>query len=203
MTKRILALLGVAAAVVAVAPGAGADNPNLIRLKIGDAVDVVGTRVACFAIESNGKNGIACVIWSKQNEPLVGSYGVGLAVDGTAVLNRIKADGSSQTIFKKRTTASAASPAAAQTVHKVKVGEGFGLPAGKNVILGCQVLNVTSKSLAPLYRGVKVSCWLATATAPVPNEYGVSISDKMGGVFKFTKEGKLSTWGIVKRQPAG
>lgn len=202
MTRRILIPLAVAAAataVVATASGAGAGNPNLIRLKVGDAVDVLNTRVACFAISSSGKNGVACVIWSK-GKPLVGSYGVGLSVDGTAVLNRIKADGTSQEIFKKRLPASAAG---ARTVHKVKVGEGFGLPAGDGVILGCQVLNVTSKSVGPLYRGPKVSCWLATTTKPVPNRYGVSISDKMGGVFRFTPQGALSTWGVVRRQPAG
>jgi hypothetical protein len=85
----------------------------------------------------------------------------------------------------------------------VKVGEGFGLPAPNGTVLGCQVLNITSTSQAPIYRGIKVSCWIATEHNPVPNRYGVSISDKMAGVFKFTATGAISPQGIVRRQPAG
>jgi hypothetical protein len=200
MNRRIFIPLAVAvltAVVAASAAGSGANNPHLIQLKVGDAVDVLNTRVACFAIKSSGKPGVACVLWSKKSKPLVGSYGIGLAVDGTAVLNRIKADGSAQSIFKKRTLASV------RKVYKVKVGEGFGLPAPNGTILGCQVLNITSTSLAPIYRGLKVSCWIATATEPLPNRYGVSISDKMAGVFKFTSTGEVSKWGIVRAQPRG
>lgn len=198
--RRLLFAVLAAAVLTAVASSASAANPSLIRLKIGDAVDVVNTRVACFAITSSGKDGIACVIWGKKNAPLVGSYGVGLAIDDTAVLNRIKADGTSQKIFKKRLPAAVG---AARTTYKVKVGEGFGIPAANGQILGCQVLNVTSKSVEAIYRGVKVSCWFATATKPVPDRYGISISDKIAGVFRFTPQGAMSTWGLVKPQPKG
>lgn len=200
---RIVAVLAGLAAVAAVGIGAtssDAGNPAAIKLETGDAVDVVGTRVACFAIVSNAKPGIACVIWSKKNAALPGSYGVGLAVDGTAVLNRIKADGTAESLFKKRLPASRSATA---KVYKVNVGEAFGLPAPGGNALGCQVLNITSTSLAPIYRGPKVSCWLATATKPLPNRYGVSISDKMAGVFRFTATSEVSTWGIVKPQPKG
>jgi hypothetical protein len=205
MKMRIPILLAVvvsAVVVVALMGGAvaGAGTPSLIQLKVGDTVDVLNARVVCFALNSNGKTGIGCLIWGKKNAPLVGSYGVGLSVDGTAVLNRIKADGSAQNLFRKRLLASRG---AAGTVYKVKVGEGFGLPAPNGRVLGCQVLNIKSTALAPIYRGLKVSCWLATATKPVPNRYGVSISDKMAGVFKFTPKGALSSWGIVKPQPKG
>ena len=70
-------------------------------------------------------------------------------------------------------------------------------------MIGCKVLNVTSTSVAPVYRGTKVSCYFATASAPVPNRYGVSISDKMAGVFKVTPSGQISTWGLMKNQPSG
>jgi hypothetical protein len=172
-------------------------NPTLIPLKIGDTVDVLNTRIVCFAAKSNGKPGIGCVIWSKRNRPLAGSYSVGLAVDGTAALNRIKVDGSLQTLFKDRALT------AAHTVHRLKVGEGFGLPAPGGNALGCQVLNITTKTLARIYHGVRVSCWLATATRALPNRYGISISDKMAGIFKFTPKGTVSTWGLVKPQPRG
>lgn len=187
-------LLPVALAALALAPGAA--GGNTIQLKIGDAVDVVGTPIACFAIESNKKDGIGCVVWAKD-KPKVGSFGVGLAVDGTAVLNTIKADGTSRSIFKGRTVQARAK------VYRVKVGESFGLPAGGDVVLGCQVLNVTSTAVEPVYRGTKVSCWLANATSPIPSRYGVSISGRFAGVFKVTSAGKISTWGLVRRQPAG
>jgi hypothetical protein len=195
VTIVVSGLLG--AAFVATAAGSADANPRLIQLEIGDAVDVIDTRVACFAAKSSGKRGIGCVIWSKKSKPLAGSYSVGLAVDGTAALSRVKADGSLQSLFKQRRLA------VAHTVHRVKVGQGFGLPAPDGDVLGCQVLNITSKDFAPIYRGVKVSCWLATATSPLPNRFGVSISDKMAGVFKFTSKGTVSTWGIVKQQPRG
>ena len=95
----------------------------------------------------------------------------------------------------------AARGATAGKTYTVKPGEGFGIQAAAGVILGCQVLNVTSKQLAPIYRGVKVSCWFATSTKAVPNRYGISISDKFAGVFKITPQGAMSTWGYVKQQP--
>ena len=100
-----LALLSLAFVTV-LAVGASAASQKTVQLKIGDAVDLVGTRVACFAVKSNGKDGIGCVIWGKD-KPLVGSYSVGLAVDGTAVLSKLKADGSAQQIFKRKPQARA------------------------------------------------------------------------------------------------
>ena len=136
-----------------------------------------------------------------NGKPIPGTYGVGLAVDGTAVLNKVNADGSSTHVFKKRLPASRS--ASGGTVYRLKAGESFGIPVSGGVVIGCKVLNVTSTSVAPVYRGIKVSCWFATASATVPNRYGVSISDKMAGVFKVTPSGQLSTWGLVKSQPSG
>lgn len=196
---RRLVLLAVAVSALALPAAGGSANPALTRLQIGDAVDVTGTRIACFAINSNSKDGIACVLW-KGSKIVPSSYGVGLAVDGTAVVNRIDAKGNAKKIWKKRLPASHA--ASAGKVYKIGVGGGFGIPIGNDVILGCQVMNVTSTSVEPLYRGIKVSCWQATSTKSVPNRYGISISDKFAGVFKVTPQGKISTWGYVKRQPA-
>ena len=196
---RPLSTLAVLAACVALPAGATAGNSSLIPLKIGDAVVVEGTHIACFAINSSNKNGIGCVLLLPSGKFVVGSYGVGLAVDGTAVVNRVDAKGNGKKIWKKRLPA--ARGASASQTYTVKVGEGFGISAGKNGILGCQVLNVTSTTVEPIYRGVKVSCWFATATKAVPNRYGISISEKFAGVFKTTPKGTLSTWGLVKQQP--
>ena len=91
MNRRLLLLALAAVAAVSLAGGAGAGTT--IQLKIGDAVDVLHTRVACYALNSNGKNGIGCVLIA-NGKPIPGTYSVGLAVDGTAVLNKINADGS-------------------------------------------------------------------------------------------------------------
>jgi hypothetical protein len=62
---------------------------------------------------------------------------------------------------------------------------------------------LTSTLVGPIYRGVKVSCWRATATSPLPSTYGLSISDKMAGVFRFDAKGRVTTWGVMRRQPSG
>lgn len=192
--RRLLLLLALVALVLAA--GASASRQSSYPLKIGDAVDVVGTKVACYAINSNGKDGIACVLVAKSGKPATGSYGAGLAVDGTAVITRIKADGTGAPVFKRKL-------ARATKVYRVRTGDLFGLQISAKISLGCQVINVTSTLVEPLYRGVKVSCWRATATSPLPSTYGVSISDTMAGVFLFDAKGRVSTSGKVYRQPAG
>lgn len=196
---RTLSTLAVLAACLVLPAGAAAGNPSLIPLKIGDAVMVKGTHVACFAINSSNKNGIGCVLLLPSGKFVVGSYGVGLAVDGTAVLNRVDAKGNGKQIWKKRLPA--ARGASASRNYTVSVGEGFGIAAGTNGILGCQVLNVTSTQVEPIFRGVKVSCWFATAKAAVRNRYGVSISETFAGVFKVPRTGSATTDVLVKRQP--
>ena len=103
MNRRLLLLALAALAAVSLAGGAGAGTT--IQLKIGDAVDVLNTRVACYALNSNGKDGVGCVLLA-NGKPIPGTYSVGLAVDGTAVLNKITADGSTTHVFKKRLPAS-------------------------------------------------------------------------------------------------
>jgi hypothetical protein len=191
MSRYTALAAGLVAAVLV--PAASAAPQRSIPLKIGDAIDVVGTRIACFAIKSNGKNGMACVLL-KGSTPIVGSYGAGLAVDGTAVLNKIKADGTSDQVFKRKLQA-------AGTVYKVKTGDLFGLQITNTVSLGCRVINVTATNVEAVYRGVKVSCWRATATRPLPNTYGVSISDRFAGVFRFDGKGNVTSWGFVRQQP--
>ena len=187
-------LLATAVALVAAAGTASGTATKSIPLKIGDAVDVLNTRVACYALRSNGKDGMVCVLLSKSGKPIAGSYGAGLTTGGEAVVNRINKDGTGTKVFK-RTLKSR------QTVYRVKPGDVFGLQITDEVALGCHVLDVTSTLVAPKYRGIKVSCWRATATAPLPNTYGVSVSDKIAGVFRFDAKGNVMKWGFEKIQP--
>lgn len=178
----------------AVAASASAAPKVDTLLKVGDAVDVLHTGVACFAIHSNGKDGMVCVLW-QGSKPRAGTYGVGLAADGTAVVNKIKADGSAQRIFKRKLQA-------ATKVVRANVGDGFGLALRNGVDLGCRVLDITDTSLAARYRGIKVSCWRSKGQTPVANSYGVTISDKIAGVFRFDARGKaLASGQFERRQP--
>jgi len=154
---------------------------------------VKGTKIVCYALKSNGKIGMACLLL-KGNKPQVGSYGAGLAEDGTAVINRIQKDGSAKKVFKRKLQAQSGH------VYRVKVGDVFGLALGHGISDGCKVIHVGSGA-QPLYRGTKVSCWRATATAPLPKTYGVSISDKFAGVFRFDAKGNVTRWGWVRKQP--
>ena len=197
--RRVLLVVALfSLALVAVfSMSASAASQKTVQLKIGDAVDVVGTRVACFAVKSNGKDGVGCVIWG-NSKPLPGSYSVGLAVDGTAVLSKLKPDGSAQQIFKRKP---AASGRAAGKVYRLGAGDVFGLQITSKIALGCKVINVADASVAPVYQGVKVSCYRATAESPLPNSLGVSISDKFAGVFQFDAHGAVTSNGIMRTQP--
>lgn len=190
---RRLAVAFAAFAALAAAPVAAAPLSS-IPLKIGDAVDVVGTPLACFAITSNNKNGMACVLW-KGSKPRTGTYGIGLAVDGTASIEKLKADGSGQTVFKRKLQA-------ARTVYKAHVGDLFGFQISNDVSIGCEVINVTSSAVEPLYRGVKVTCLRSNGKTGIPSSYFVSVSSKFAGVGRFDAKGAVSTWGFVKHQPS-
>lgn len=192
MRRALIALMLVGAC--ALGGSAGAATRASYPLKLGDAVDVVGTKIACYAITSNKKDGMACVLVGTSGKPVTGSYGAGLAVDGTAVITHLKADGSGDQVFKRKLAAST-------TVYRVHADDVFGFQISSTVSLGCRVINVTSSLAEPVYQGVKVSCWRATATSPLPNTYGVSISDKMAGVFRFDAKGNTTSWGVLHRQP--
>jgi hypothetical protein len=192
--KRVLVAVAIAAAAVVQVSSAGGASSKSIELKVGDAIDVVGTKVACFAITSNAKDGIGCVLW-KQQKPMPGTFGAGLAVDGSATLTKLNPDGSGTTVMTRH-------PQARRKVYQARVGDVFGWQISSTTSLGCRVLNVTSAAVAPVYRGIKVSCWRATSTSPLPNTYGVSISDSMAGIFRFDAKGNVSTWGVIRRQPA-
>ena len=185
----------VAAFVALAAVPAAAAPTRSIPLKIGDAIDVVGTPIACFAITSNNKNGMACVLWKGSN-PRTGTYGVGLAVDGTASVTKLKADGSGQTVFKRRLQA-------ARTVYKVHAGDLFGFQVSNDLSLACEVINVTSTAVEPLLRGVKVTCLRSNGKTSLPNSYFVTISAKVAAVSKWDAKSNATPWAIVKHQPSG
>lgn len=193
---RQVAITTALAATLAAAAFTPSAQAKTIALKVGDAVDVVGTPIACFAITSNKQDGIACVLW-RNGKPKPDSFGAGLSVEGTASLQRLKADGSSSTVIKRKLQTHTGG-----TVYKVKVGDLFGMQVDDEIALGCRVLNVTSTSVQPLYRGKKVSCWLASPSAPKANSWGISISAKFAGIFHLTARSQVDpAKSTTRRQP--
>ena len=202
LSAAAAAALASLAALAALAGGAGAAPAaraagGAVKLAIGDTIDVKGTRVACFAIVANKKPGIACVLWSK-NAPLVGSYGVGLAVDGTVVLNQVMADGNPKTLLKRTPQLAARR---SDKVYTGRPGDSFGLPIDKTHILGCRVIEVKPGQAALLYQGIKIACWRVTNELPVPNSNGVEISERYAAAYHFDAKGTVSGTLLVKRQP--
>ena len=191
------ALLVGGASLAAAAPrGTGA-----VKLAIGDTIDVKNTGVVCFAVVSNKKPGLGCVLW-KGNAPRIGSYGVGIATDGTVVVNQILADGSAKTLLKRvPQLAGHRSASAAGKVYAGLPGDTFGLPIDKTHILGCRVVDVKPSEAVALYQGIKIACWRADNEFPVPNSNGVQISDRMAAAYSFNAKGVVTKTLLVKRQP--
>lgn len=206
--RRILAACLAAVVVpaaLAAQAGAGSSAYSPARkLAIGDAVDVRGTGIACFAVVSNKKPGIGCALLGKDGNPRPGSYAVGIAVDGTIVMSRVKADGTSATVLKRTPQAAggAATAGRAAKVYPASPGDSFGLPIDTAHIIGCRVIEVLpSQAAKPLYRGIKVACWRATEKAPVPRSEGVEISDRFAAAFRFDAKGNVTAGILVKAQP--
>jgi hypothetical protein len=207
----VSALATLALAIVGAAAGAGAagsaTTPAAQKLAIGDAIDVKGTRIACYAIVSNRKPGIGCVLIGGSS-PIAGSYGVGMATDGTAVMTRINANGTATQIVKRTPQAAGASGAAGAAraarshVYAGVPGAAFGLPIDATHVLGCRIIDVRPGQAAPLFQGIKISCWRATSTLPVANSDGVEISDRFAAVFRFDGKGNVTATIAMKQQPA-
>jgi hypothetical protein len=189
----IAALVLVATA--SLVPGAGARAGRTVTLQIGDSVEIAGTPIQCFAAHSDGKDGIGCLLWG-NGRPVIGSYSAGLAVDGSAAVSLINANGSTRVI--RRGTQSARR---AGSVYTLGVGDVFGIIVTDKIDLGCKVLDVTSTAYDPIYRGVKVSCWRATTVGALPFTWGISLSVKFAGVFKYDAHGNPTATGALRKQP--
>lgn len=197
MRLRIAAVAVALAAVLVTS--ASATSQKAVKLKNGDAVGVTGTRLACFALTSSGKRGIACLLLA-NGKPVANSYGAALVVDGTAVVSKLKANGTSQDLFARKPQ----SATRAATVYTVGVNDVFGFVISPKLQIGCKVLNVTAKSIPATYRGIRVTCWRATAASkPVGRSYFTSISDKFVAVAQFDAKGNVTSAAplIIKNQP--
>jgi hypothetical protein len=159
---------------------------------------VAGTHVGCYGVSGGGKDGVVCFkVDSKSLAP--GTFGVGIAEDGEVTAYRIQADRTPKRIFKRTLQAIAApeTPIKAEKTITLGVGKVFNLK-GTNVL--CQILEVT-KGVAPLYRGVKVGCFRANTNGVLPSTYGVAMSDKFAGVFRFDSKANPGPSVFERKQP--
>ena len=71
-----------------------------VLIKVGDAVDVVATKLACYAVKASGKAGVVCFkLDAKGLDP--GTVGVGIAQDGTVTAYKVNAKREPQRILKR------------------------------------------------------------------------------------------------------
>lgn len=184
-----------ALAIVAAGAGAAAGLQAIPVLKVGDTVDVLGTKIACFAVRASGKDGFGC--FEADSKGLIAkTYGVAIAEDGTVTINRVNADGSTTRVY--RHTPRPLLPARAGKYVKLGPGRAFTL-SGTSLI--CEILKITDPAVPALYRGTKVACYLARASGPKPNTYGVAVSNRFAGVYRITAAGKPGADVAIKKQP--
>lgn len=186
----VLAGLALAAPAVADArPAGGVDQ----TIRLGDLVDVVGTKVGCFATREAGKVGIVCAHLDR-NGPIPKTYAAAIRGDGAVYGYVITARREPKRIFE-RTPQAAGSPLLLEgggRTYELGVGKTFALAGTR---LACQIVNVTS-DVAEVYKGIKVGCFKAT-----PGGYGIAVSDRFAGIFKFKRSGEAGANVFVKLQP--
>lgn len=200
MGRTLLAILAVAT--IGALPGAAAAMPvgGNAQIKVNDAVDVAGTKIACYAVTADGKSGIVCFKLDSKG-PAPGTFGVGIARDGLVTAYKINAKREPQRIFK-RPPQSASSGALDLTVTKtirLSSGKTFHLK-GTNVF--CQIVTISS-GVTTLYRGIKIGCFRADGVGALPKSNGVVISNKFVGAFPFKANRKPGTTFFERRQPTG
>jgi hypothetical protein len=186
----VLAVLALAAPSLAAAGPAGAPDRTI---RVGDLVDVVGTKVGCVAAREDGKVGIVCAHLDR-NGPIPRTYAAAIRGDGAVYGYVITARREPKRIFS-RTVQVAASPLTVGgdgRTFSLGTGTTFALAGTR---LACQILNVTS-GVPDLYRGIKVGCFKAT-----PGGYGIAVSDRFAGIFRFKRNGEAGPNVFVKLQP--
>jgi hypothetical protein len=166
---------------------AGTASARTIEIRVGDSVDVTGTKLLCVAATSAGVKGIACVEANAKGA-IPGTYGAALGEDGRVAVHRIDAKGEPQRIYRKLASR-------AGRYLKLSVGDAFHL---KDTHVDCEIINLTTPAA---YRGIKVTCYIGTNTGLKPSSLGITVSDRYAGVFRNGKNGTGSTDLFVRRQP--
>ena len=178
--RRALVSTGLGLVVaLAAAPGSGARSTSVVQLNLGDGFLIENTHVVClFATGSHllsGKRAVGCSL-VKGDRLALGSYASALAVDGQAILARIRPDGTARTVISRKPAVAGAAP----QVYKLAKGD---------------VAHI---------RGTRMFCFVSVIAVPtalcarydasgkryVPGSYEISLSDKVASLGRFDARGK-------------
>lgn len=196
--KRLTALLA-ALAVFTLSTAAGASPlARNVVIKVDDAVAVVGTKVACYALRANGKTGVTC--FKLDSKGLAsGTFGVGIAQDGTVTAYKVNAQRKPKQIFRRAPQSAAAQVLDLAAAKTYRLSSGTTFRVMKTSVF-CQILTIRS-GVAPLYRGIKVGCFRADGVGPLPKSNGVVISNKFIAAFSFKADRKAGASFFERVQP--
>lgn len=94
MRRLVCAAAGLACA-LALVPAGAARGERVVRLRIGDLIDVSGTQVACQVVVSGalspGRSSVSCLKEDARGRPLPRSYAVTLTASGAVEAYRFTA----------------------------------------------------------------------------------------------------------------
>jgi hypothetical protein len=191
MARRtpVLLLLAVALAVV---PAAAAIT---VQMGTGDTVDVVSTKIGCFYVNSQNQRGIGCYLSSNKGLT-IGTYGIAISEKGDAVVSKVDSKRSPIGLWFSRTKASARTHAI--RYYSLTKGDSFGFRVN-GIDTGCSVIDISTGG--PQFKGRRVVCFRSIKTKPIPNSYGVVVSNTFVGSFRFTAKGTIGPNAFVRLQP--
>lgn len=181
------------ATALAVVPAATA---NTFAVAVGDTIEITGTDVACLIVSGNPR-GINCFLATHRGV-IASTYGIELSENGATVVNKVNATGTGARPVWTRTVAGARTRTRARAYYRAGRGDSFTF-AINGGFLGCLVIDVTTGD--PKFRGRKIECFRTTTLTPIPNTYGVALSNKFAGSFHFDATGKPGSDSFVRFQP--
>ena len=190
--RLVLCLCALVALVAAPSGAAQLEGGVDAVLKVGDLVDVLDTKVGCFAVTGEGKKGIVCALLN-ANGPIPRTYAAAIRADGRVYGYVIKANGEPKEVFERAPQAVGGGLALERAGRDIpgRPGQRFGL-AGTSVL--CEIVRV--RSGPAVYRGIKAGCYRST-----PGGFGIAVSDTFAGVFRFRTNGQPGPNVWVKFQP--
>jgi hypothetical protein len=192
MPRRIPLLVVLVAGLV-LAVGASAAG---VQMKLGDSVDVLNTKIGCF-MEPGDKNQrtLVCEL-ATTHGAIKGTYGIGISAQGDTVVSKVNNKGTAVALWAGRVKASARMVTA--TYFQLKAGDAFGFPVG-NRFVGCNIIDLSTGGAT--FSGRRVVCFRSLNGKPLPNSFGVVLSDKFVGSFRFKANGDIGPNAYVRLQP--
>ncbi len=166
--------------------------PSVIEIGIGDTLRIAGSRVTCAVTANGAKTGILCLLLATSVAPLPGSYAVGLAEDGEAIL--VGYDRRGQGALVTRFTQARARDAGASRTARI-IGARLG---GVYRVRGTDIVCAVATTARP----AGVTCFMAGPGGRVIGSAGIAISDGVvARIFRVTSRTKVRSL-VEKLQPA-